>query len=342
MTTHPLERSQEIPARCPLSKAESMAKRVIAYIRHKIKGKYGHTRPQRAFHAKTIGLVEGDLFVESELDRTLKVGLFKEPAKYKVWVRFTNGASDLHSIDSGKMARGMAIKVMDANRLGTNDIHSRSNSQDIILLSSPMFAPPVSKFQMAAMRVALGNILERVIWGLGLITLFPSGSTRFIKLARRQTPNVLEEMYWSCSPYAFGQGKAIKWHVRPLKTISSVMPERPHPNFLRDRLIRDLSKNAKDEVAFELFVQFQENEKTEPIDNTHVIWKTKFHKVATISIPRQNIASKERSELDLQITFSPGNALADHAPLGSVNELRKKVYETLAKERLEHKVVTQT
>ena len=104
-------------------------------------------------------------------------------------------------------------------------------------------------------------------------------------------------------------------------------------DFLGDRLMDDLSK---EEVAFALFVQFSDNKKTEPIDDCRVIWKTHFHQVATIMIPRQDIDTDERRKKDLELTYSPGHAIIEHAPLGSVNMIRRKVYEQLAKERIAH------
>jgi catalase len=149
---------------------------------------------------------------------------------------------------------------------------------------------------------------------------------------------MLEESYYSGTPYSFGEHRIIKWHARPFKTITSLMPEHPKDNFLRDRLIRDLSEDAKDPVAFGLFVQFQENDQAEPIDDSTVDWKTPFCRVATIILPRQHVNTPARGRLDEKMSFSPGNAIVAHAPLGSVNRIRVEVYGEMAKERLNHPV----
>ena len=85
-----------------------------------------------------------------------------------------------------------------------------------------------------------------------------------------------------------------------------------------------------------MFVQFHESEETEPIDDSGIEWKTPFHRVATITIPKQNIDTPERHKKDLDLTYSPGHSMIEHAPLGGVNMIRKKVYKQLAKERLAH------
>jgi hypothetical protein len=165
-----------------------------------------------------------------------------------------------------------------------------------------------------------------------LPTLTLAAVSAFLK-GKIETPNILEEMYWSATPFCFGEKKAIKWHTRPLKTIASTMPSSPDDDFLSDRLIEDLAAPLKEEIAFGLFVQFQENEDTEPIEDPSIEWKTTFHRVATIYIPAQ---VPFIGQVNDDISFSPGHAIQDHAPLGGVNMIRRKVYETLAKERNEH------
>jgi hypothetical protein len=112
------------------------------------------------------------------------------------------------------------------------------------------------------------------------------------------------------------------------------MPRKPDDDFLQEKLIKDLGIVSNEEIVFALFVQFQEDEVTEPIDDTTIIWNTPFYQVATITLPKQNINTDEIMEM--AISFCPGNAMPEHAPLGSVNMVRKKVYEQLAKERKQH------
>jgi hypothetical protein len=149
-------------------------------------------------------------------------------------------------------------------------------------------------------------------------------------------------MYYSGTPYLFGEKNAIKWHVKPLKIITTDMPHKPDPDFLQKRLIKDLGKHSKENIAFALFVQFQQDKETEPIDDATVLWKTPFYQVATIIIPKQEIETDEIREMEKRISFCPGNTIPEHAPLGSVNMVRKIVYEQLAKQRKQHPLSKQT
>jgi hypothetical protein len=60
------------------------------------------------------------------------------------------------------------------------------------------------------------------------------------------------------------------------------------------------------------------------------LWKEEKHafvNVARITIPPQDINAKERRTACEALDFSPWHGLADHRPLGSINRLRRLVYE---------------
>ena len=102
--------SKQIVSKCPMAQIDSISDRIINYIRSKLGKKYGNDIPLRAFHAKSIGLVEATLEVDS-LPQELSVGLFRQPGIYEAWIRFTNGSPNPGE-DSKKAARGMAIKIV--------------------------------------------------------------------------------------------------------------------------------------------------------------------------------------------------------------------------------------
>ena len=321
---------EEMTSGCPMANLNDVSQKVIVYIRGILKKKYGKQPFKKAFHTKTIGLVKATLTVNKDLRPELRIGLFKEEKTFNAWIRFSNASPGITK-DKKRGVRGMAIKVLDANDKG--------QSQDLILSTSPIFGTANANQQLTAVKLALGNWLEKLVSGIILFFTGLGGAIRFFRTFIK-TPNVLEEVYYSGTPYLFGDKKAIKWHVRPLKTITSTMPRKPAGNFLRQRLIQDL-KQPKEEISFALFVQFQTNNEKEPIDDATVAWTTPFYKVATITLPRQEIDTETRIEEDTRIHFSPGNAIPEHAPLGSINMVRKKVYEQLAKDRLKEQQHTQ-
>jgi hypothetical protein len=318
---------------CPVAHINANSGKVIAFLLAKVRVLYPKGRPLRIFHAKSIGLVEAEFIVGEDLPTHLKVGLFASPGRYKAWIRFTNGDST-PSPDQKKAVRGMAVKVLAVPGISCPGAEE-PNVQDFVLINGQTFSPGSGDYALSAMNVTLGNLLQKIAALVRILSRYFSGSLLFLKY-RIVTPNILEERYYSGTPYSFGKERAIKWHARPLKTITSVMPPHPKNNFLRDRLIRDLAETAKDPVAFDLLVQFQENEKTEPIDDCTVVWKTHFHRVATIKVPKQHITGRERLKLEKEMCFSPGNAITDHAPLGSINQVRVDTYRAMAHDRNTH------
>ena len=55
-----------------------------------------------------------------------------------------------------------------------------------------------------------------------------------------------------------------------------------------------------------------------------------FHKVATITIPRQDFANGTRDALGERLAFNPWHALPQHRPIGGLNRTRRVVYEATA------------
>lgn len=77
--------------------------------------------------------------------------------------------------------------------------------------------------------------------------------------------------------------------------------------------------------------QFASDLTRQPVEDASTAWDPFFspwHDLAIVDFPSQDTFSDERrSWWDDRIALSPFNGLKEHTPLGSVNRLRKKVYE---------------
>ncbi|RYY13367.1 MAG: hypothetical protein EOO04_32020 [Chitinophagaceae bacterium] len=323
---------KEESRKCPMSKIDNTSKTILTYIRKRLKQKYGEDRPLRAVHAKSIGLVNAFIDVE-KLSPELSIGLFRTPGRYDAFIRFTNGSPRIGA-DNKRSTKGMAIRIFPTGNRKLSDDEPAIAHQDIVLLTSQGFYPESYDLQLSGIITAIGKKVQSIANAFILSVISPFKAFRFF-IGLLKTPNVLEETFYSCTPYKYGNKSIIKWAARPLKPVISIMPGKPGDNYLREKLIEDLSLDSRDEVAFELLVQFQESKTKEPIENTAVIWKTPFHRVAKITIPPQYIDTIERGQLDLNTYFCPGNAIKEHAPLGSVNMIRSQVYSALGKERID-------
>ena len=248
--------------RCPMAKIENISGKIIAYIRGKLIRKYGNDKPLRTFHAKTIGVVEGELKIRDDLPDSLKVGLFKQDKTYKVWIRFTNGSPTV-SPDENKAARGMAIKVLDVKSSGYLDEDPEGNTQDIILFTSRIYAPGIPGPQLSGVKAALTKGLEQIFHAICVAVVTFKPAINFLKSVII-SPNILEEMYYSGTPYSFGD-RAIKWHAKPIKTITSVMPKNPGENFLSERLSKDYRRRLKKKLHLHCLYNFMKAKKPNPL-----------------------------------------------------------------------------
>jgi hypothetical protein len=276
----------------------------------------------RRFHAKAIGLVEAEFSVE-ELPESLQVGLFRGRRTLKAWVRFSNAAQHI-TADYKKGVRGMAIKVLRAGE----------ETQDFVLTTNKFIFPGTVKKYLQSLKGLFENPLY-----LGVIFLNPFNWRGIMTLvnAMIRVPNILEETYYSATPYLFGEGKAVKWQVRPLRAGTTKMPENPRPDFLTHQLTKDLSKEG---FSFGLFIQQQEDPIRQPIEDPSIEWKTPLIQVATLTIPPQDFDTPVRKQQAETMSFSPRHALAQHRPLGGINRVRKSVYEELSRLRNEHNSIT--
>lgn len=75
----------------------------------------------------------------------------------------------------------------------------------------------------------------------------------------------------------------------------------------------------------------------QPVEDASTAWDdflSPWHDLAAVEFPPQETYSDERRTWwDDRIALSPFNGLEEHKPLGSVNRLRKRVYEASRKNR---------
>ena len=264
------------------------------------------------------GCVEAEFTVVNGLQTDLKVGLFQQPRSYSAWIRFANATS---ASDRDKDVRGMSIKVRGVR--GEN-LMPGSDEQDFVLNSHPVMMVPGPREFLELLRAVETGGFKRALYFLK-----HPGAARIAFASRQNPPSHLDISYWSTTPYQFGQGRAVKYIVRP---VSRAHPRTPAltDTYLHDELRLRLSM---EEVAFDFFVQFQKNARTMPIEDASVEWDEKdspYRVVAHIRIPRQAVGGEAGDTACERMTFNPWNALVEHRPLGNFNRARRTIYEAMA------------
>jgi hypothetical protein len=180
---------------------------------------------------------------------------------------------------------------------------------------------------------------------------------RLIKFASKRIASPLSTRYYSTTPYKFGD-TCMKFSAVPAEFPAGVPADGPADesygamadflgpavasqlskytashdsrDYLRESLARALTARG-DVFLFE--VQLFQGKQATPIDDPTVEWPedvAPFQTVAYIWIPKQVCGTPARMAFGEALSFSPWHALADHAPLGEINAVRKDVYSKLS------------
>ena len=305
---------------------QSVTAEFIAFLKAASAARHPSGTIRRFNQARASGCVEAEFTVVTGLADTLKVGLFQQPRGYSAWIRFANATS---ASDREKDVRGMSIKVRGVR--GDN-LTPGADVQDFVLNSHPVMMVPGPRDFLELLRA-----VEAGGWRRARYFLTHPRAARIAFASRQQPPSHLEIPYWSTTPYLFGDGRAVKYIVRPVS--------RPHPRqptvtdtYLHDELRARLSK---EDVAFDFCVQFQTDARSMPIEDASVEWSERdspYVRVAEVRIPRQSIDAPGREQVCERTSFNPWHALAVHRPLGGMNRVRRAIYESMQHFRESHVV----
>jgi hypothetical protein len=274
---------------------------------------------KRFNQGRAAGCVHAELTVLDTLRPEHRVGLFAQPRSYTAWIRFANASS---KSDREKDVRGMSIKVLDVS--GEN-LTPGVTTQDFVLNSHPVMVAPNTREFLDAMKALEAGGFQQVRYFL----THPRAA--LIGLRARQNPSChLDIAYWSTTPYLFGPGRAVKYHVRPASKGAGHAPANLTDTYLTDALVQRL---AQGDASFDFTVQFQTNPKTMPIEDASVEWsehESPYVTVARIRIPRQEVDRADTDNRCESTSFNPWHSLTAHRPLGNMNRARKEIYKTLA------------
>ncbi len=281
--------------------------------------KKGDTR--RDAHPKTLGLLKADFRVLDDISQDFKAGIFKQAKTYKAFIRISNASGSIKS-DKEKDFRGFTIKLLGVD--GERFDKSELGTQDFLLMSHETMPLGTVKLFYQAVDYAI-NYNPLMLVGKFVFT----GNKKILDELKNGVYNdtsPLDIKYWSTTPYALGNEK-VKYKIVPTSNYKSTLPKVLSDDYLTQNMAKHL-QNEK--ASYDFYVQKFENGKTTPIEDASIKWKSKFIKVATITIPKQNILSPKRFNIAEDLSFSPAHALKENRPLGGLNEARIAIYKTIS------------
>ncbi|NJN23878.1 MAG: hypothetical protein HC810_05120, partial [Acaryochloridaceae cyanobacterium RL_2_7] len=323
------------------------------------------TPKKRSQHPQAQGILYGHFCVEQatldaipEAFQSLKVGLLEQAKTYQSWIRFSNlkqtndAKGDIH---------GMAIKIMDVAGEQLTDTADRT--QDFALIDVPIFfledrygyrdlfraSSSLKKFvRLKREKFGLKHFFQRLTQlGLGLHHgrqfLMPSLTRwRFrnvwilisnLRKKKRQKPKtLLQEQFWSPTPLKWGN-ETVKISFRPWD-MNAAGKVKFTSDYLRQQMVQRLTVDCK-EAVFDVLLEVAGAQDANKDDPTRTWTDSTTVKIATLRIPPQLFTRSEQELFGEQLSFSPWNGLKRHEPIGDLNIIRHRVYETMAALRSE-------
>jgi hypothetical protein len=319
----------------------------LRYINEKTFADGGHAI--RSVHAKTHGILQGYLEVDTGLPSDLAQGLFAKPGRYPVVMRFSTIPGDILD-DSVSTPRALAIKVIgvEGERLEGSE---GDVTQDFVLNNGPAFGAPNPKRFLARLRLLarttnraqrLKKILSAVMRQVQKVIVVITGrpNSTVATLGGHPETHILGDTFYSQAPLRFDDFIA-KISVAPKSPELKALTRSPLnvngvPNGLREAVLDFFEKNGG---VWEVRVQLCTDLEHMPIENAAVVWSEEispYQRIARITVKPQLAWSEVRSSVvDDGMSFTPWHGLAAHRPLGGIMRVRKAAYEAAKRFRAE-------
>ena len=167
------------------------------------------------------------------------------------------------------------------------------------------------------------------------------------KIQKQIVRNPTQIQYFGASPFLFGEDKVMKFSVAPTtpieqKELELTSPENVSDDYLLEALSKTMSEDCKITYDFKILLRDSDfGEDQLLIEDATTTWVKEgveeidqYVTVAKLIIdPKQDISTEAALKRCESLVFSPWHALKSHEPVGSINRLRRSVYDNSAKHR---------
>ena len=337
-TPHPYMRYREDLER-PFPDEEELVRQIVGTMEsanRQVAAKHRHGL--RDAHAKSHGILAGELLIEPDLPEHLAQGLFATPTSYPVIVRLSTSPGDLRS-DRVPVLRGLAIKVIGVH--GPRAIDDGATTQDFLLVNHPTLPfgtiGEYAKLQKLLERQPRHSDLQQRVTRLGARVaarvLTRLGRPLPPAIEGLATPNnhILGETFHSMAALRYGDHVA-KISAAPRSEDVRALIGRPVDRRAGNSALRDLVADffTRHSAEYDLRAQLCVDVDRMPIEDASVLWPEELsphHRVAVLHLPAQDPYSDARRRYaDDVLSFSPWHALEAHRPLGSIMRSRRVAY----------------
>ena len=306
------------------------AKALIATLSDTIRAEYTNGSARRDAHPKAHGCVAATFTVDKDIPPALQVGIFQPGISYATVIRFSNGSPNASGDDRSGDTRGMALKLagVAGDKLFMDP--AAPDAQDLILISSPFFFVNDSHGYTEFFQIVDGGRtlpMLKIPFILGW-----QGSLNAYKMLAQKISNPLMTQYYSVTPYQLGLGdtrEAVKYSARPCVAADPPIPADAGKNFLRAALRDSLTAGP---ACMEFLIQSRGDSGLD-VEDVITPWdeaEAPFVRVAEIKIDQQQFDTATQNAACEARSFNPWHALPEHRPLGTINRMRRVVYQAIS------------
>jgi len=315
-----------------------------------------HRHAKRDAHAKSHGVLVGQVTVYDNLPEHLAQGVFAKPASYPVVIRLSTAPGDVGS-DKVPTPRGMAIKMLGVPGHQFLPNRQQAHTQDLLLVNHPVIA-----FGHAAAYLKVQKLLEKHMDDSDttkrIFAALAQGGSKALHAFGIDNPildtlgapnnHILGETFFSMAAVRYGDYVA-KLCAAPLSDNVRSLTGTAVDTDAGDSVLRDLVVEffRTQGAEYELRAQLCTGTDVMPIEDASVDWPqtlSPYQPVAKLTIgPQDAYSAQRRVFADDILSFNPWHCIDEHRPLGSIMRARIKAYESSsafrhamnARERLE-------
>ncbi|MDY7525557.1 catalase family protein [Sphingomonas sp. 10B4] len=295
---------------------------------------YGHA--VRSVHAKSHGLLEGELTIDSDLPAELAQGLFAQGGRHKVLIRLSTNAGDILP-DAIGLPRGLAMKVFDV--AGDRLPGSEGTAQDFVMVNGPVFQAKTAEKFLGNLKL-LAKTTDRLEGTKKVVSAALRGVRHAFEAVGAEAPaainslggapNVepLGETYYSATAFRFGDYIA-KFSIAPVAPAMIALSGKEIAIGGRQDAIReDVRTEMRTlDAEWEFRVQLCRDLEAQPVEDATVLWTSPFMRVGTIRAAAQDSWSDAHvQQINEETRFSVWTGIAAHQPLGNINRARRDTY----------------
>lgn len=275
----------------------------------------------RSVHAKSHGLLRGELRVLDRLPPMLAQGAFAKPGAYPVVMRLSTTPGDILD-DSVSSPRGMALKIVgiEGDRLPGSE---GGATQDFVMVIGPAFNAPNAKKCLGSLELLVAEVT---------VEAFGGKSATLTSMDGQLETSILGETFYTQVPLLWGSYMA-KVAVAPVSPELMTLTDVPlnldgKPNGICEAVVDFFGRNGGE---WEMRARLCSDLEAMPVEDASVTWpenRSPYVAVARITVSRQDAWTEANSaDVDDGLAFSPWHGLAAHRPIGSIMLARKAAYE---------------